>query len=68
MSERIRFINENCELCGKQLNSWDKKSYTAFKLKPMCEDCISSKCFDISLDEFRNVMEDYFGLRPCRGI
>lgn len=68
MPDKVRMIDESCDMCGNQLNSWDKKCYEAFKLKNLCENCISSECFDISVDEFRNVMEDYFGLRPCKGI
>lgn len=68
MSDKVRMIDEYCCMCGKQLNTWDRKSYKAFKMKPVCENCISKECFDISVDEFRNVMQEYFGLRPCKGI
>ena len=65
---KSRLINEFCILCSNQLNTWDKKCYTAFKMKCMCEKCISSEMFDITVDEFRDVMEEYFGMRPCKGI
>lgn len=65
---KSRLINEYCDMCGKQLNTWDKKCYSAFKMKPLCESCISKEYFDISVEEFRNVMQEYFGLRPCKGI
>ncbi|MBO7714667.1 MAG: hypothetical protein J6S85_13910 [Methanobrevibacter sp.] len=66
--ETVKWLNESCTICGNRINSWDKKCYKAFKMKCMCEKCISSEMFDITVDEFRDVMEEYFGMRPCKGI
>lgn len=66
--EKVRWLDEYCEKCDRQLNSWDRKCYSAFHMKALCEKCISADCFDIEVDEFRSVMEGYFGLRPCKGI
>lgn len=66
--QKARYIKEWCTSCGHQLNTWDKKCYSAFKLKCLCEKCVSSEIFDITVDEFRDVMEEYFGMRPCKGV
>lgn len=55
-----------CQRCNKELNSWDKKvgrilGYT------LCEECIAKE-YSISVQEFRERMEEYLGMRPCQGI
>ncbi|MFS8540794.1 MAG: hypothetical protein LOD89_01720 [Tissierellales bacterium] len=55
-----------CKKCNKELNSWDKKvgrilGYT------LCEECIAKE-YSISVQEFRERMEEYLGMRPCQGI
>lgn len=57
-----------CNICDKELNSWDKRlsKTLAYKL-PVCESCIAKE-YDIDQDELRARMEDFFGIRPCIGI
>lgn len=60
-------ISETCS-CGKQLNSWDKRCSKALAYKqPACEACIAAE-YCITIDQFRDQLEDFFGMRPCAGI
>ena len=57
-----------CNICDKELNSWDKRlSKTLAYKQPVCESCIAKE-YDIDQDELRARMEDFFGMRPCVGI
>lgn len=68
MSEqRVRWLDENCHYCGEQMNTWDMKLTKAFKTHNCCEKCFC-KIYDMDQDAFRGRMEDYFGIRPCKGI
>lgn len=57
-----------CNICDKELNSWDKRlsKTLAYKL-PVCESCIAKE-YDMDQEELRSRMEDIFGMRPCVGI
>ena len=66
--EKVKWLNENCNSCGKQINSWDKRiSKTLVYRYPCCEACIAKE-YDMDIDALRNQMEHYFGIRPCLGI
>lgn len=66
--EKIKWLNENCNSCGKQINSWDKRISKALVYRyPCCEACIAKE-YDMDIDALRNRMEHYFGIRPCLGI
>ena len=57
-----------CASCDKKLNSWDKRCSKALGYKqPVCENCIAAE-YDKTIDELRDVLEDFFGMRPCKGI
>ena len=55
-----------CEKCGKELNSWDKRVGKVLGYK-LCESCIAQE-YSISVKQFREKMENFFGVRPCQGI
>jgi len=59
--------NECCRSCGRQMNTWDMRLTKTFKVYNTCEDCFC-QIYDMSKDAFRARMEDYLGLRPCKGI
>ncbi len=66
--EKVKWLDEDCNLCGKQLNSWDKRvSKTLQYQSPVCESCIAKE-YDVDLEQLRRTMEHYFGMRPCQGI
>lgn len=66
---RVRWLDEHCHYCGSQLNSWDAKVSKAlgYLKYRCCERCIAKE-YGRTLPELRNVMEEYFGMRPCKGI
>lgn len=55
-----------CSECGKTLNSWDEKVGNILGYK-LCESCIAKE-YSITIDEFREKMENFMGMRPCQGI
>ncbi|MDF1495199.1 hypothetical protein [Caproiciproducens sp. CPB-2] len=68
MPEKVKWLDQNCHICGEQLNSWDARCSKALVYKnPICEKCIAKE-YDKTVDELRDTMEDYFGMRPCMGI
>lgn len=67
MSEVVKWLDEECETCGEQMNSWDKRLSKTFKVKNTCEKCFCS-IYDLEKMSFRKRMEDFFGIRPCQGI
>lgn len=65
---QIKWLDETCNCCGKQINSWDKRISKALAYKyPCCEKCIAKE-YDVAVEALRSRMEDYFGIRPCMGI
>lgn len=60
-------MKETCQKCGKPMNTWDKRLTKTFKTCPTCEECFC-KIYDMDKDAFRGRMEDYLGMRPCKGI
>ncbi len=64
---RVKWLDETCYKCGAQMNTWDMKLTKTFKTYNICEACFC-KIYDMDKDAFRDTMENYYGLRPCKGI
>lgn len=65
---QVKWLDEYCHVCGKQLNSWDSRCSIALKHKHLtCEKCIAAE-YDMEVETFRNRLENFFGMRPCVGI
>jgi hypothetical protein len=63
-----RYTGQYCNICGKELTSWDLRCSKSLAYKnPVCEPHIAKE-YDKTVDEFREVMEEYYGERPCQGI
>lgn len=64
----IRWLAEDCHICGKRLNSWDARlSKTLAYKNKVCEKCIAKE-YDMDVEALRERMEDFFDMRPCQGI
>ncbi|MBQ7067141.1 MAG: hypothetical protein IJN92_10020 [Lachnospiraceae bacterium] len=68
MAQKIKWLDENCNLCQCRLNSWDARlsKILAYKI-PVCEKCMAKE-YGMEVEAFRNRMEDYLGIRPCLGL
>lgn len=64
---KVKWLNEYCYKCNKQMNSWDMRLTKTFNVKNICEKCFC-KIYDMDIEVFRDKMEDFFGMRPCQGI
>ena len=65
---KLVWLDEECNVCGRRLNSWDKRVSKALAYKePNCEKCIAEE-YDMDVDALRARMERYFDIRPCMGI
>ena len=65
---RVKLLEEECNVCGRQLNSWDARISKVLAYKyPCCEGCIAKE-YDYMENELRAHFEHYFGFRPCQGI
>lgn len=68
MTKRVRLLDEKCNCCERQLNSWDKRVSKALAYQyPCCERCIAAE-YDMETEALRVRMEHYLGIRPCLGI
>jgi NAD-dependent SIR2 family protein deacetylase len=68
MPDKVKWLDKYCNSCGGQLNSWDARISKSLAYKnPVCEKCIAKE-YDIEIDELRDKMENFFGMRPCQGI
>ena len=66
--QKVRWLDQYCNKCGRQLNSWDARLSKTLAYKyPCCESCIAGE-YDMSAERLRDRMEDYFGMRPCQGL
>lgn len=66
--QKVRWLDQDCNKCGRQLNSWDARLSKTLAYKyPCCESCIVGE-YDMSAERLRDRMEDYFGMRPCQGL
>lgn len=64
----LRWLNEECNSCGRQLNSWDSRlSKTLLYEFPVCEHCIAKE-YDMDIAILRSYFENVFGLIPCTGL
>ena len=65
---KVKWLDKNCNLCEKRLNSWDARlsKTLAYKI-PVCEQCIAKE-YDMEVEALRKRMEDFFGMRPCQGL
>lgn len=65
---KIKYLDQYCHICGRQLNSWDARlSKTLAYKNASCEACIAAE-YGMDKKELRDRMEHYFGMRPCQGI
>ena len=65
---KVKWLDEYGNNCGCQINSWDKRiSKTLAYRNTICEKCIAEE-YDMNIDDLRNRMERFFGMRPCIGI
>ena len=61
-------MDKPCPVCGGRLNSWDMKIGKALGYKAaICEKCVARE-YNRTVEEIRGTMEDFFGMRPCKGI
>ena len=66
--QKVRWLDQDCNKCGRQLNSWDARLSKTLAYKyPCCESCIAGE-YDMSAERLRDRMEDYFGMCPCQGL
>lgn len=63
----MRKTDRFCVDCGEQMNTWDVRLTKTFKVRDTCERCFC-RIYDLDQDAFRERMERFFGMRPCRGI
>ena len=65
---KIKWLGQTCHVCGEELNSWDARVSKALGYRnTACEKCIAKE-YGKDVDEVRDIMEDFFGMRPCQGI
>jgi hypothetical protein len=68
MADKVRWLDQDCNVCGEQLNSWDAKCSKVLAYKnPVCETCIAKE-YDMDTEALRSRLEDFFGMRPCQGV
>lgn len=69
MSEqRVRWLDASCHVCGERLNSWDQRVSKALGYQRItCERCIARE-YDQPVEQLREALEDFFGMRPCVGL
>ena len=66
--QKVRWLDQDCNKCGRQLNSWDARVSKTLAYKyACCESCIAEE-YGMSAEALRKRMEDYFGMRPCQGL
>lgn len=65
---KVKWLDRYCNVCGKQLNSWDMRlsKTLAYKI-PVCEACIAKE-YDMDREALCARMEDFFDMRPCQGL
>lgn len=66
--KKVEWLDETCNNCDQQINSWDKRISKILAYKyPCCEACIARE-YDMDIEALRNRMEHYLGIRPCLGL
>jgi len=64
----VKWLDANCHACGRQLNSWDERVCKALGYKHLtCEQCVAKE-YGKDVGEVRDILEDFFGMRPCQGL
>ncbi len=65
---KLKWLDESCHVCGERLNSWDARVSKALGYHAKhCERCIAAE-YDLTQEELRSRMEDFFGMLPCAGL
>lgn len=65
---KVKWLDEECNVCGSRLNSWDAKISKALMYQnKVCEKCIANE-YDMDVDSLRSYFEEVFDMRPCAGI
>lgn len=65
---KLRWLGKPCHACGAELNSWDERICKALGYRHMvCESCVAKE-YGQSVEEIRETLEDFFGMRPCQGL
>ena len=58
----LKWLDEACNNCGQQINSWDKRISKVLAYRyPCCEACIARE-YDMDIDVLRERMEHYLGI------
>lgn len=66
--QKLQWLDEYCEYCNDQINSWDKRCAKALLFDfPICEKCIAEE-YGMTVDYLRSRMEDRFHMKPCAGL
>lgn len=64
----VKHTGKYCNCCDQELTSWDLRCSKALAYKsPVCEVCIAKE-YEITVDELRDKLEGFFGMRPCMGL
>ena len=65
---KLKWLDEYCEYCDRQMNSWDKRVGKALMFSfPICEDCIAEE-YGMTKEYLRDAMLRRFGMHPCEGL
>ena len=68
-ADKVRWLDEYCVYCGKQLNSWDERIAKALMIGfNMCETCVATEEYVMTVESLRARMLEKFGMQPCQGI
>lgn len=64
-----KWLEITCPQCDARLNTWDVRCSKAlgYQKYQVCEKCLCKE-YGRTVEEFRGTMENYFGMRPCRGL
>ena len=64
----IKHTGRFCNICNSELTSWDLRCSKALGyVRPICEACMAKE-YDKTVDELRDTLENFFGMRPCQGL
>ena len=64
----LQWLDDECNNCSRQLNSWDTRLSRALAYKfTVCETCIAKE-YDMDVTAIRTYFEEVFSMRPCIGL